>query len=132
MRRATGNQINRPHERNLIVKRIFKGVVVGFLLWESLSASAQTGHEQYMDICRDYTNSLAKALTLNRDIAAKKKVISNSSGNLRSQAKAGNEMDQVFAGVGDYMIQSLTAAPKLTERELATLGFAYCVQRKPF
>ena len=116
------------------MKLIFRGMVICFLLWESMSANAQTDHEKYMGICKDYTNNMAKALTSNRDIAAKKKVAPSysASATRRSEAKAGDQMDQTLAGVDDYMIQSLTAASKLTERELATLGFAYCVQRKPF
>ena len=56
-------------------------MVIGFLLWESLSANAQTDHEKYMDICKDYTNNLAKVLTSNRDIAAKKKLVPSYSPN---------------------------------------------------
>jgi hypothetical protein len=43
-----------------------------------------------------------------------------------------SKLSSAYGGAQDYMWQSFERNPSLTERELITIGYSYCVQRLPY
>ena len=91
------------------------------LLWVG-EASAQAS-EKAMQICRETTRKIAGDI----GEAQKKRLDMH-----ELERDLISRMHDTWArGVVVYMIQTAIDAPRMSEREIATLGYAYCIERRP-
>jgi hypothetical protein len=84
------------------------------------TAQAQQASEEVKKACRQTTASVARSIETakRRGIRDLEQGITKPSDNWGSQ-------------VATYMIQAANRSDSLSESELASLGYAYCVERRP-
>ena len=91
-------------------------MAVAFVLGSG-SLSAQQASDKAMRVCREVTDDYAK------------KIIDARLRNLEYTVKRASE--NWIQQVGNHMIQTAKEFPKLTQEEIATAGFTYCIARRP-
>lgn len=85
----------------------------------ALQAVAQAPTEKTIQTCRDVTRKMAGTIA-----AAQRNKIDPSSAIIR-------EADHWGQGIINYMLHAATTAPHLSEHEIATIGYSYCIERRP-
>jgi hypothetical protein len=89
------------------------------LITLSMPVSAQEVSENVKRTCRSISSTTARtiahALRSNLDPASQVKRVA----------------DSWMEGVQTHMLLAASRAPKLSEEELAALGYSYCVERRP-
>lgn len=84
------------------------------------TAMAQAASEEVKRACRQTADSVARTIE-----AAKRRGAKDLEASIRKPSEG-------WAGqVATYMIQSANRSDSLSQSELASLGFAYCVERRP-
>ena len=84
------------------------------------TALAQAASEEVKRACRQTADSVARTIE-----AAKRSGAKDLEASIRKPSEG-------WAGqVAAYMIQAANRSDSLSERELASLGYAYCVERRP-
>jgi hypothetical protein len=84
------------------------------------AAMAQAASEEVKRACRSTTNQVARTIE-----AAKR------SGTKDLERGVTKPSDNWGSQVAMYMIQAANRSDSLSESELASLGYAYCVERRP-
>lgn len=84
------------------------------------TAQAQAASDEVKRACRQTADSVARMIE-----GAKRSGAKDLEASIRKPSEG-------WAGqVATYMIQAANRSDSLTESELASLGFAYCVERRP-
>ena len=84
------------------------------------TAAAQAASEEVKRACRQTADSVARTIE-----ATKRRGAKDLEASIRKPSEG-------WAGqVAAYMIQAANRSDSLSEGELASLGFAYCVERRP-
>lgn len=84
------------------------------------TALAQAASEEVKRACRQTVDSVARTIEGARRSGAKD-----------LEASIRKPSDSWGSQVATYMIQAANRSDSLSESELASLGFAYCVERRP-
>ena len=100
--------------------RVFGGTVAMVLAFIPAQAAAQQASAEVQKACRDAANQIARLY-----MDAKKRGVKDlESGIYRPSCD--------WAGqVAHYMAQAVSRSDSLTEKELATVGATYCIERRP-
>jgi hypothetical protein len=95
------------------------GVVALLVLGVAAQANAQQASEQAQKACRDLTNKTAKLA-----VEARQKGI-------RAVEIVDRPAESWIGGVQNHIFHAAERSPSSTQRELATIGYAYCIERRP-
>lgn len=104
------------------------------LIGVSVQAEAQVttnkSNAQIPKICRNLTTRTAPLIISRQETIDELKYRFGRNTHYKShRIESSSGLEAAIGGVIDYMAQSYEAAPRLTEQELATLGYSYCMQR---
>lgn len=95
-----------------------KTLLTATILW-TVAASAQSPTPTMIEACRNF--SMKQAALIAR--AQREKI--------DLHRLTVREPRHWADGVGNYMLQSAGGAPHLAEHEIASIGYAYCLERRP-
>lgn len=100
--------------------RVFGGAAAIVMASIPMQAGAQQASADVQKACRDTANQIARIY-----MDAKKRGVKDfESGIYRPSTDWGSQ-------VAHYMAQAVSRSDSLTEKELATVGATYCIERRP-
>lgn len=99
--------------------RMQRFVAAGLLLSLAIPVCAQSPSRNVQKLCREHADETAQIIV---DAVRK---------NVRPGSLLLARTDSWFAGVTDYMLHAAERSPTLTKRELAVVGYSYCIDRRP-
>jgi len=99
------------------MKRVLAAVL---LLGTASAVNAQSPSQSAQSSCRKLADQSAAII-----IDARRR------GALTSSLLQARTQESWVAGVQDYMVHAAERSPTMTSRELATLGYSYCISRRP-
>lgn len=97
-------------------------IVIACLFVFAIDVAAQASSKT-MAVCKTRTREIARIIFKEpRDDASLKRLL---------RELVSTQTDSWAEGVVNYMVISAIDAPRMTEHEIATLGYAYCLERRP-
>ena len=90
-------------------------------------AFAQTASQTARTVCNDHANAISRILF---DAKSKGVLIGELNRRVMEVSVSGANLAWLN-GVSSHMIDSIVKVPSFSERELATLGYSYCIERRP-